>query len=66
MDISTLKTSFILHRDTDSGDVNVLRDYARRLYIQNEISASTFRELIRELEAKGATAPELTGEKQYN
>ncbi|ALC90150.1 hypothetical protein AM500_10400 [Bacillus sp. FJAT-18017] len=66
MDISTLKTSFILQRDNDSVDANVLRDYARKLYIQNEITASTYRRLIQELEATGATVPEITGEKVTN
>ncbi|RHW41287.1 hypothetical protein D1B31_10170 [Neobacillus notoginsengisoli] len=64
MDMSMLKKQFLQCKKQDAEFLNELRDYARNLYIQNEITAAVFRKLIQELEAEGATVPENVEEEQ--
>ncbi|MFF2449991.1 YppF family protein [Neobacillus sp. NPDC058068] len=58
MDIRELKSKFIQSRDYNTDDVNALMDFAKKAYIQNEISINEYRQLVRELENQGAVIPE--------
>ncbi|WP_316569823.1 YppF family protein [Neobacillus sp. YIM B06451] len=57
MDTLKLKAIFMQSHGNNEACANDLRDYARRLYVENAISAMEFRRLIRDLEAEGATVP---------
>ncbi|WHY84409.1 YppF family protein [Neobacillus novalis] len=59
MDIRELKSKFIQSRDYNTDDVNALMDFAKKAYIQNEISIKEYRQLVRELENQGAVIPEI-------
>ncbi|WP_059170923.1 YppF family protein [Bacillus sp. FJAT-27445] len=63
MDILKLKSDFFRSRGNSEGCANELRDYASKLYLQNDITVTEFRQLIRDLEAEGATVPESADEK---
>ena len=65
MDMNTLKELFFQNRRQRPECANELRDYARNLYIQNDITAAEFRSLIRELEAEGATVPEVLEKEMF-
>ncbi len=58
MDIRELKSKFIQSREYSTDDVNALMDFAKKVYIQNEISIKEYRTLVRELENQGAVMPE--------
>lgn len=58
MDTVKLKATFLESHCNTEACANELRDFARKLYVENKISALEFRQLIRELEAGGATVPE--------
>jgi hypothetical protein len=58
MNIHELKNLFIQKRNYCYENVNELMDFAKMTYIQNEISISEYRHLVRELEALGAEIPE--------
>ncbi|ETI70026.1 YppF family protein [Neobacillus vireti] len=58
MDIRELKSKFIQSRDYNTDDVNALMDFAKKAYIQNEISINEYRQIVRELENQGAVIPE--------
>ncbi|WP_042355304.1 YppF family protein [Bacillus rubiinfantis] len=58
MNIRDLKEKFIQSRQYCTEDVNALMDFAKRAYIQNEISINDYRILVRELEGQGAALPE--------
>lgn len=58
MDILELKRRFIQSRDYQTDDVNALMDFAKKAYIQNEISIKDYRLVVRELETQGAVLPE--------
>ncbi|MFJ5715770.1 YppF family protein [Neobacillus sp. NPDC093127] len=62
MDIHELKSKFIQCRDYNTDDVNALMDFAKKAYIQNEISIKEYRQLVRELENQGAVIPETDNE----
>jgi YppF-like protein len=62
MDIHELKSKFIQSRDYNTNDVNTLLDFAKKVYIQNEISIKEYRVLVRELENQGAVIPEANHE----
>lgn len=62
MDIRELKGKFIQSRDYNTDDVNALMDFAKKAYIQNEISIKEYRQLVRELENQGAVIPETDNE----
>jgi len=62
MDIHELKSKFIQSRDYNTNDVNTLLDFAKKVYIHNEISIKEYRVLVRELENQGAVIPETNHE----
>ncbi|MEH7093426.1 YppF family protein [Neobacillus vireti] len=62
MHIHELKSKFIQSRDYNTDDVNALLDFAKKVYIQNEISIKEYRILVRELENQGAVIPETNHE----
>jgi hypothetical protein len=57
MDIRELKVKFSQNRDYGTDDVNALMDFAKKAYIQNEITIKEYSLLIRELESLGAVLP---------
>jgi YppF-like protein len=58
MNIHDLKMIFSQQREYATEDVNDLLDFAKKAYIHNEISINDYRNLVRELEALGATIPD--------
>jgi hypothetical protein len=62
MDIRELKSKFIQSRDYTTDDVNALMDFAKKAYIQNDITIKEYRLLVRELERQGAVMPETDNE----
>ncbi|WML45072.1 YppF family protein [Neobacillus sp. PS3-40] len=60
MDIGELKSLFIQSRDCTPDNVNELMDFAKKAYIQNEITIKEYRLLVRDLEAHGAINPDIT------
>lgn len=58
MDIHELKNQFRLSKNYQSDNVNELMDFAKKVYIQNEISIKEYRLLVRDLEAQGAVSPD--------
>ncbi|MDE3839360.1 hypothetical protein C0966_08340 [Bacillus methanolicus] len=58
MNIHELKMKFGQKRDYITENVNQLLDFAKKAYIHNEISINDYRNLVRELEALGATIPD--------
>ncbi len=59
MTISELQLKFLYYRDYLTDDVNELLDFAKKAYIDNEISILEYRSYIQELEKRGATSPEI-------
>lgn len=57
MNVHELKEKFQQLKDCYPENVNELLDFSKRSYIQNEISISVYRNLVRELEALGAEIP---------
>jgi len=57
MHVHELKVKFSQLREYETEDVNELLDFAKRVYIQNEISIIEYRNLVRELESLGAEFP---------
>lgn len=57
MNVHELKHKFYQCREYNTDNVNELLDYAKKVYINNEISISEYRNLVRELEAQGAVEP---------
>lgn len=57
MQVHELKRKFIQFREYEPETVNVLLDFAKRVYIHNEISINEYRNLVRELESLGAEVP---------
>lgn len=58
MDIRELKSKFNESRDYPADNVNMLMDFAKKAYIQNEITIKEYRLLVRDLEAQGAVSPD--------
>ncbi|PLR99708.1 YppF family protein [Bacillus sp. T33-2] len=58
MNVHELEMMFSQMRDYSPENVNELLDFARKRYIQNEISINDYRNLVRELESRGAVVPE--------
>lgn len=58
MDICELKNRFIQCKEYPAGNVNELLDFARKAYINNEITIREYCLLVRDLEAQGARIPE--------
>jgi accessory gene regulator protein AgrB len=57
MNIQDLNEKFLHAKNSQESDVNALLDFAKKAYIQNEISANSYRQLVRDLEALGAESP---------
>lgn len=57
MQVHELKRKFIQFREYEPETVNVLLDFAKKVYIHNEISINEYRNLVRELESLGAVFP---------
>jgi hypothetical protein len=62
MNIRELKSKFIQTRAYTTDDVNALMDFAKKAYIQNDITIKEYRILVRELENQGAVLPETDNE----
>ncbi len=58
MNVQELICMFTQVRKHTPEDVNELLDFAKRSYVQNEISFNDYRILMRELELQGAVTPE--------
>lgn len=58
MNICELKSKFIQSKDYSTDNVNELLDFAKKAYIQNEITIKEYSSVIRELEAHGAMIPD--------
>jgi len=57
MNTADLKLNFIEKKDYEPSTLDELLDFAVQTYIQGKITISEYRNLIRELEAAGATRP---------
>ncbi|WLR52965.1 YppF family protein [Bacillus tianshenii] len=49
--------SYMKEKDEKPATANELLDYIRRAYIHGELSIADYRELVRELEERGAAMP---------
>ncbi|MCM3669425.1 YppF family protein [Mesobacillus maritimus] len=58
MTVQDLSLMFSQVRKYSPEHVNDLLDFAKRLYVQNEISFHDYRLLVRDLELQGAFIPE--------
>lgn len=58
MNVQELICMFTEVRKHTPEHVNELLDFAKRSYVQNEISFNDYRILMRELELQGAVTPE--------
>jgi hypothetical protein len=58
MTVTELKNKFIATRNYEPMDANELLDYARQLYLRNELTLGVYRHLVRDLEALGAYKPD--------
>ncbi|EPZ38378.1 MULTISPECIES: YppF family protein [Anoxybacillus] len=66
MTIIELKNKFIATKQYEPIDANELLDFARQLYLRNELPLSVYRHLVRDLEALGAYKPDDERIKQYS
>ena len=57
MNVHELKHKFFQRREYETDNVNDLLDFAKKAYINNDISINEYRNLVRELEALGAEIP---------
>lgn len=57
MYVHELKEKFSTSKKYETEDVNELLDFAKKVYISNEISLSEYKNLVRELESQGAKTP---------
>ncbi|CAM3888809.1 YppF family protein [Mesobacillus zeae] len=58
MNIHELTLKFAETRDYSPGNMNELLDFAKMAYVHNEINILDYRNLVRELEIKGASTPD--------
>lgn len=58
MNVQKLKGMFTQVKQYVPENANELLDFAKRAYVQNEISFHDYRVLVRELELQGAVTPE--------
>ncbi|WP_461200613.1 YppF family protein [Anoxybacillus sp. TBDG-1] len=65
MTIIELKNKFIATKQYEPIDANELLDFARQLYLRNELPLGVYRHLVRDLEALGAYKPDDERVKQY-
>ncbi|KIQ93530.1 hypothetical protein LH47_02395 [Anoxybacillus thermarum] len=66
MTIIELKNKFIATKQYEPIDANELLDFARQLYLRNELPLGVYRHLVRDLEALGAYKPDDERIKQYS
>ncbi|MBB6175588.1 hypothetical protein HNQ82_000398 [Anoxybacillus tengchongensis] len=66
MTIIELKNKFIATKQYEPIDANELLDFARQLYLRNELPLGVYRHLVRDLEALGAYKPDDERVKQYS
>ncbi|OSX55409.1 YppF family protein [Anoxybacillus ayderensis] len=66
MTIIELKNRFIATKQYEPIDANELLDFARQLYLRNELPLGVYRHLVRDLEALGAYKPDDERIKQYS
>lgn len=64
MFVHELKEKFSTHKKYETDDVNELLDFAKKVYISNEISLAEYKKLVRELESQGAKIPHDGNESQ--
>lgn len=57
MGLEDLRKRFINGKCYEPMNVNELLDYARQLYLKNELTITQYRKVIKELENKGAFFP---------
>ncbi|MCG1023088.1 YppF family protein [Sutcliffiella horikoshii] len=57
MVLEELRHKFVACKNYEPIEHNELMDFARKLYLGGDLTISHFRNLIRELEAKGAVPP---------
>ncbi|QOR65225.1 hypothetical protein IM538_15520 [Cytobacillus suaedae] len=62
MSLNELKEKFIQLKMYEPEDNNELLDFAKQLYIKNQIAIIEYRNFVRELEMNGALNPENTDE----
>ncbi|ACJ33521.1 YppF family protein [Anoxybacillus sp. LAT_35] len=66
MTIIELKNKFIATKQYEPIDANELLDFARQLYLRNELPLGAYRHLVRDLEALGAYKPDDERVEQYS
>lgn len=66
MTIIELKNKFIATKQYEPIDANELLDFARQLYLRNELPLGIYRHLMRDLEELGAYKPDDERVKQYS
>ena len=66
MTIIELKNKFIATKQYEPIDANELLDFARQLYLRNELPLGMYRHLVRDLEALGAYKPDDERVEQYS
>lgn len=57
MYVHELKEKFSIRKQYQTEDVNELLDFAKKVYISNEITSGEYKKLVRELESQGAHLP---------
>lgn len=57
MVLQELRHKFFVCKSYEPMEHNELMDFARQLYLKGDLTIAHFRDLIRELEAKGAVPP---------
>ncbi|MBO9128203.1 YppF family protein [Bacillus sp. 165] len=58
MTLGELRTIFFGMKQYEPANINELLDFAGQIYLKGNICLSKYRNLIRELEATGATKPD--------
>ena len=58
MNVHELAMQFVQKRNYSPENVNELLDFTKRAYVHDDICISVYRNLVRELEAQGAEAPD--------
>ncbi|ASS91697.1 MAG: hypothetical protein C6W58_03075 [Bacillaceae bacterium] len=58
MTVQTLRERFKMEKQYEAECANELLDFARRLYLYENISIKDFRNIVKTLEQQGAVTPE--------
>lgn len=56
--VHELMEKFSLQKNYSTENVNALLDFAKKAYIFDEITTRQYKNLVRELESRGATIPD--------